>query len=207
VFLEDDLLPLSALQHLVFCARQWGLIHLEQVWMENRLTAEGRLLHEAADRTYTETREGVLVWRGLRIRSLRLGLAGRADAVEFRPAPFPVEYKHGRKKLDDCDAVQLCAQALCLEEMLGCRIESGALFYGQTRRRMPVEFGTALRARTETLAARLHEWTRRGRTPPPEYGPKCGGCSLIEVCRPKAEHSAARYLERALAASLRGDEG
>ena len=127
----DDALPLSGLQHLAFCPRQWALIHLEQAWRENRLTAEGRLLHERADLQGQSVRHDLRTVRGLWLESRRLRLTGRADVVEFRPDPFPVEYKRGKRKPTDCDLVQLCAQALCLEEMLGRVVPCGAIFYGR----------------------------------------------------------------------------
>ncbi len=204
---EDDLLPLSALQHLAFCERQWGLIHLEQQWNENRLTAEGRLLHENADSETTEIRDGVRTCRGLRVRSLKYGIAGRADVVEFGPdGPRPVEYKRGKPKKDDIDEVQLCAQALCLEEMLGVSIPEGSLFYGEPRRRTPVIFDQTLRQRVEILIRRLHELTRAALTPHPVYAPKCRSCSLLEVCGPKATggKSAKQYLKTALREVLDG---
>jgi CRISPR-associated exonuclease Cas4 len=205
VYPESDLLPLSALQHLAFCERQWGLIHLEQQWNESRLTAEGRLLHENADSETTEIRDGVRTCRGLRIRSLRYGIAGRADVVEFRPeGPRPVEYKRGKPKADDMDEVQLCAQALCLEEMLGVSIPEGSLFYGEPRRRTPVVFDEVLRQRVEALITRLHELTRVGVTPLPSYAPKCKRCSLLQVCEPKVTggKSAKQYMKNALRQSL-----
>jgi CRISPR-associated exonuclease Cas4 len=205
---ESDLLPLSALQHLAFCERQWGLIHLEQQWNENRLTAEGRLMHENADTETTEIRDGVRTCRGLRIRSLRLGIAGRADVVEFGPdGPRPVEYKRGKPKADDIDEVQLCAQALCLEEMLGVSIAEGSLFYGEPRRRTAVVFDAALRDRVERLIERLHELMRAGVTPGPVYAKKCKSCSLLQVCEPKSTggKSAKDYLRRALRDSLGSD--
>lgn len=213
MFTEDDLLPLSGLQHLVFCERQWGLIHIEQQWLENRFTAEGRLLHEKADSGPPETRPGVRIARGLALRSLRLGLSGRADVVEFPQdggPPLPVEYKRGKPKPDDCDEVQLCAQAMCLEEQLGVSIPQGALYYGQRARRTVVAFTPALRQRVEQLSARMHELYRAGRTPAAEYGRKCGSCSLHAVCEPKAlasRQSAARYFRNSLAAALQREEG
>jgi CRISPR-associated exonuclease Cas4 len=195
VYSEDELLPLSGLQHLVFCERQWALIHLEQQWEENRLTAEGRILHQRADSDTCELRDGVRTWRGVRIRSLQLGLAGRADVIEFHPQadgtmlPFPIEYKRGCAKSDVSDVVQLCAQAMCLEEMLGHSIAEGALFYGSNRRRVPVAFDPSLRATTASLARRMHELFSSGRTPAAVYEPKCDRCSLVEICLP---HSAAR---------------
>jgi len=137
MYSESDLLPLSGLQHLVYCERQWALIHIEQQWAENRLTAEGRQMHDRAHEQHEEWREGIRISRGLAVRSLRLGLSGKVDVVEFHPQvgglsqPFPIEYKHGRPKPDRCDEVQLCAQALCLQEMLGVEVPRGAIFYGE----------------------------------------------------------------------------
>jgi CRISPR-associated exonuclease Cas4 len=212
MFTEDDLLPLSGLQHLVFCERQWGLIHIEQQWLENRFTAEGRLLHEKADSGLPETRPGVRITRGLALRSFRLGLSGRADVVEFPQdggPPLPVEYKRGKPKPDGCDEVQLCAQAMCLEEQLGISIRQGALYYGQRARRTVVAFTPALRQRVEQLSARMHELYRAGRTPAAEYGRKCGSCSLYSVCEPRAltsRQSAARFFRNTLAAALQREE-
>jgi len=201
---EDDLLPLSGLQHLMFCPRQWALIHLEGIWAENRLTAEGRHLHERVHELDSETRNGVKTVRGLLLRSLRLGLTGQADVVEFTTGegtavPFPVEYKRGRPKPDRCDEVQLCAQALCLEEMLGVPIPGGALFYGQPRRRHEVEFDETLRGETEKLAAAMHEMFNVGVTPPAVYEKKCDNCSLYTWCLPKntgESQKVAPYMDR-----------
>lgn len=207
MYAEDQLLPLSALQHLIFCERQCALIHIEQIWDENRLTVEGRIMHERVHQAEDELRDGVRISRGLRLRSLELGLSGIADVVEFhRQAegwqPFPVEYKRGKPKPDACDEVQLCAQALCLEEMLACAIPSGALFYGTTRRRKDVKFGPDLRGQTATAARRLHELLAKGITPPAVYDKKCDNCSLVHVCLPKTadgHKSAVEYLRRSLA--------
>jgi len=224
-FSESDLLPLSALQHLAFCERQWGLIHLEQIWEENRLTAEGRIEHDRVDSDGTESRRTVRTAFGLNLRSLRLGLSGRADVVEFHLVegagdgvhledvggmwlPFPVEHKHGRPKPDICDEVQLCAQALCLEEMLGITVPAGALFYGKPRRRLDVAFTEELRRETEALAARLHELTRAAVTPTAKYEKKCESCSLLWHCMPKTtgrNRSANAYLARAVADELNGE--
>ncbi len=182
---DDDSLPLSGLQHLAFCSRQWALIHLEQVWVENVRTAEGRLLHERPDVPGESRRATVRTVRGMWLRSERLHLTGRADVVEFRPSPYPVEYKRGRGKPQDCDAVQLCAQALCLEEMLDTAIAVGAIFYGTPRRRLEVEFTPALRWRTEELAATMHRLYRKGLTPAATPGPHCRNCSLVNVCLPE----------------------
>lgn len=205
---EDQLIPISALQHVLFCERQCALMYLEQVWDENRLTAEGRILHERVHSGEDESRGDVRIVRGLRLRSLKLGVTGQADVVEFHRQPdgswkpFPVEYKRGRPKPDACDEVQLCAQAMCLEEMLGVSIEEGAIFYGQPRRRHPVVFTTQLRQQTKAAAQRVRELLERGVTPPALYEKKCESCSLIEHCLPKTvgrKKSAARYLGAMLA--------
>ena len=213
VFSEDELLPISALQHLAFCERQWALIHLEGAWAENQLTAEGRVMHDRAHEPDTESRGNVRISRGLRLRSLRLGLSGIADVVEFHRSerrgdasvndlpvlpggvclpgipglwsPFPVEYKRGRPKSGPYDEIQLCAQALCLEEMLGVSVPSAALFYGKPVRRFEVVLTTSLRKETERLASRVHELMRSGVTPPPIYEKKCDSCSLLSLCMPK----------------------
>jgi CRISPR-associated exonuclease Cas4 len=198
---EDDLLPLSGLQHLAFCPRQWALIHLEQAWEENRLTAEGRLLHERVDLPGQTRRESVRTSRGLWLECRRLRLTGRADVVEFRPEPYPVEYKRGKRKPDDCDTVQLCAQALCLEEMLSASIPAGAIFYGDPRRRLEITFTPELRNRTEQLAATMHQLYRERITPAAQPGPHCRSCSLINVCLPEAtaaQNSAAHWLSEQL---------
>lgn len=207
----DDTLPLSALQHLLFCARQCALIHIEQQWAENLLTAEGRLLHEKADSGRHESAVGVRIVRSLPVTIRRLGLSGIADVVEFRndgSPPYPVEYKRGKPKHHDADRVQLCAQALCLEEMLGVTVPAGALFYGETRRREKVEFDAALRELTERLAAELWAMVRSGVTPAPVFSAKCRKCSLIEVCQPRVlceRGSAALFLRRSVQGALRED--
>ena len=183
---DDDALPISGLQHLAFCQRQWALIHLEQVWVENVRTAEGRLLHERADLPGESRRASVRTVRGMWLRSERLHLTGRADIVEFRPDPYPVEYKRGKSKPNDCDTVQLCAQALCLEEMLETTIARGAIFYGSPRRRLEVDFTSELRHRTEGLTATMHGLYRSGVTPAATPGPYCRNCSLVDVCLPEA---------------------
>jgi len=197
---EDALIPLSALQHQLFCPRQCALIHVEGLWAEDVATAEGRLLHERADAGRPETRPGVRIARGLALRSLALGIAGRADVVEFHgrpPQPFPVEYKRGKPKSHRADEVQLCAQAICLEEMFGVAVPAGALFYGQTRRRMEVCFDPALRELTAATAAAARDNIAAGRTPPPLHTPACARCSLIDLCQParlEKPPSVARWL-------------
>lgn len=206
MYAEDDLLPISALQHLMFCERQCALIHVEQAWEENRLTAEGRALHERVDAGGAESRGDVRIAFGVRLRSLRLGLIGRADVVEFHKTekfwmPFPVEYKRGKPKIDSCDKVQLCAQAICLEEMLNMAIPEGALFYGAARRREDVSFDQSLRNLTESTSEKLHCLVNRGITPPAVYEKKCESCSLFSICLPKTagrHKSASEYLSRML---------
>ncbi len=189
--MEEELLPLSGLQHLQFCERQWALIHIEQQWEENRLTAEGRLMHKRADNEKDEWRDGIRICRGLRIRSLRLGLAGRADVVEFYPCTGgamqarPVEYKRGRPKKGLEDKIQLCAQALCLEEMLSQTIKEGSLYYGTQRRRHIVLFDSALRSATEGSAHRMHQLYHAQTTPEAAYEAKCDSCSLFSICMPR----------------------
>ncbi len=210
---EADLLPISALQHLIFCERQCALIHIEQQWTENRFTAEGRIMHERVHEAAAESRGEVRIVRGLRLRSLQLGLIGIADVVELHRdpdqgvavagisgqwRPFPVEYKRGKPKANACDEVQLCAQAMCLEEMLDCAIASGALFYGRTRRRKDIAFDAALRETVTDAASRLHALVAAGITPPAEYGKKCESCSLQDICLPKVRRSAQAYLQSAI---------
>jgi CRISPR-associated exonuclease Cas4 len=200
---DDDFIMLSALQHYVFCARQCALIHIEQLWDENLFTAEGRIMHDKVDTDRYESRGNVRIEYGVPMRSLRLGLIGKADVVEFHRMddgiwmPFPVEYKRGKPKMDNCDRVQLCAQAICLEEMLGVGIGRGALFYGKTRRREDVVFDGRLRMETEDIARKAHELIASRITPKPEFSRKCEQCSLLELCLPKTcgkSSSAENYL-------------
>lgn len=188
---EDDLLMLSALQHLLFCPRQCALIHIEQLWAENRFTAEGRILHERVHTAGRESRQKIRIEYDLPIRSLQLGLIGRADVVEFHRQsddswlPYPVEYKRGRPKKDDTDRVQLCAQAMCLEEMLHTRIISGALYYGKKKCRLIVDLSPELRQTTKKTAMALHELVAKGKTPLPQYSRRCDSCSFIRLCLPQ----------------------
>jgi CRISPR-associated exonuclease Cas4 len=187
---DDDLLPISAMMHVAFCERRCALIHIERIWSENELTAEGRIVHERVDLPGLSGRGRIA--RALQLRSDQLGLAGRADAVEFLPAevadgpeiPFPVEYKRGRVIDHQPDRIQLCAQAMALEEMTGTPVPRGALFYHASRRRVVVEFGAELRTATETLAGRLHAMMRAGVVPKAALQPKCRRCSLLEPCQP-----------------------
>jgi CRISPR-associated exonuclease Cas4 len=182
----DESLPISGLQHLAFCPRQWALIHLEQAWADNRLTAEGHLLHERADLPGQSRRHDLRTVRGMLLESRKLGLSGRADIVEFHPHPFPVEYKRGKRKPNDCDLIQLCAQALCLEEMLQTDVPAGAIFYGEPRRRMEVAFSSQLRSRTEELTHEMHRLYRSRMTPAAILRPHCRSCSLNDLCLPQA---------------------
>jgi CRISPR-associated exonuclease Cas4 len=214
MYAETDLLPISALQHLLFCPRQCALIHVEGLWLENRLTTEGRILHDRVHSGGSEHRSGVRIEFGLPLRSLKLGLAGTADAVAFHDVdpqcrtggkiPYPVEYKRGRPKKDESDLVQLCAQAMCLEEMLGVPVTDGALFYGRERRRTRVHFSEELRGGTEEAARRLHELIVSGRTPLPEYGKKCRACSLLNSCLPRL-CTGRRSVEAYLSSATRED--
>jgi CRISPR-associated exonuclease Cas4 len=207
---SDTAIPISALQHAVYCLRQAALIHIERVWAENRFTAEGRVLHEVAhSASEQQGRKGVRRVTALALACRRLNLVGVADLVEFVPGadgetPFPIEYKRGRPKLHRADEVQLCAQALCLEEMTGRAVPEGALFYGETRRRVAVPFDAALRVLTEETALAFGALVAEGRTPPPVWrASRCRACSLIELCRPKAMTKSARgFRERMLAEAL-----
>lgn len=186
----SDPIPLSAVQHAVYCLRQAALIHLERLWAENRFTAEGDVLHAVADKGGTRRARGVRRVLSLPLASERLNLSGIADLVEFLPGaggetPFPVEYKRGRPKLHRADEAQLCAQALCLEEMTGRAVPEGALYYAQTRRRVAVPFDADLRALTEATVAEIAALFAAGRTPQPtEHRSRCKACSLLDLCRP-----------------------
>ncbi|MBI4687801.1 MAG: CRISPR-associated protein Cas4 [Nitrospirae bacterium] len=203
MYSEDDLIQLSALQHFMYCQRQCALIHIEQIWSENLFTAEGRLMHDKVDTADKESRGKIRIEYGVPMRSLRLGLIGKADVVEFHKQgdkwiPFPVEYKRGKPKIDNCDKVQLCAQAICLEEMLDVEISEGALFYGQTRRREDVPFDNALRMETEETTRKVHELIDSGVTPKAEYSKKCKQCSLLTLCMPRISRKASQYLLTAM---------
>lgn len=212
---EDDFLQLSGLQHFAFCRRQWALIHLENLWAENLRTTEGALLHERAhDASQRERRGDKLTLRGVRVSSGALGVSGTCDVLELHadPAgvplagtegrwrPYPVEYKRGQAKENPADRLQLCAQAMCLEEMLCCDIPEGALFYGETRRRETVPFTPELRQQVRDSLAEMHALFRRGHTPKVRPGTFCNACSLKPLCLPKLlqKRSAAAYLTQAL---------
>lgn len=214
MYSEEDFLPLSGLQHFLFCRRQWALIHIEQQWAENIRTAEGRVMHERAHREETEKRGNKLTVRALRISSAQLGLSGQCDVVEFIASeegtplpgregqftPYPIEYKRGKSKLTDEDRAQLCAQAMCLEEMLACSVPEGALFYGENRRREVVRFTDELRKTVADAAAEMHAMHTRGYTPKVKTGTFCKSCSLSEICLPKLMKTrpVSEYLEAAI---------
>ena len=211
---EAEPIPLSALQHAVYCMRQAALIHLERLWAENRLTAEGQILHLASSVPRTRWTRSLRRVTALPIASRRLGIAGVADLVEFVPGPdgerpFPIEIKRGKPKLHRADEVQLCAQALCLEEMFGRPVTGGALFYGETRRRAEVHFDADLRCETEATIARLAEVFRSEETPPAVYTARlCRACSLVDLCRPKlCGRPVASWRMRMLDALLEGNCG
>jgi CRISPR-associated exonuclease Cas4 len=188
---DEDLIPISALQHYLYCPRQCALIHIERQWTDNRQTAEGHLLHKRADQPQSERRKGVRTVTAMPLLELQLGITGVADVVEFHHSAdveqaFPVEYKRGRPKSHHADEVQLCAQALCLESMLEQPVMAGALFYGQTRRRKDVAFDNELRALTHQTIAATRQMITSGNTPLAHYDSKrCDACSLIDLCQPR----------------------
>ena len=210
-----DLLPLSGLQHFAFCRRQWALIHVENQWRENLRTVEGQLLHQRAHNEALRERRGdTLILRGLSVVSHSLGLSGKCDVVEFHLTPegvplrgedglwlpYPVEYKRGRPKDHQADELQLCAQAMCLEEMLCCTIAEGALFYGEPRRRTIVFFSPELRQNVRDFSAEMHHYYRRGDTPKAKPGKSCHACSLKELCLPQLirRGNVSAYLKQAM---------
>ncbi|MFV0383209.1 CRISPR-associated protein Cas4 [Paracoccus sp. (in: a-proteobacteria)] len=204
-----DPIPISALQHAVYCLRQAALIHLERVWAENRFTAEGDVLHAVVDKGGSRKARGLRRVLSLPLVSARLNLTGTADLVEFLPGPdgetaCPIEYKRGKPKLHRADEVQLCAQALCLEEMTGQPVKQGALFYAQTKRRVAVPFDADLRDLTESTVAELAAILASGATPPPTpHRSRCRACSLIDLCRPDMAGRPVRaWRDRMLAKAL-----
>ena len=215
IYRDEDLLPLSGLQHFAFCRRQWALIHVENQWRENLRTVEGQLLHQRAHNEALRERRGdTLILRGLSVVSHSLGLSGKCDVVEFHLAPegvplrgedglwlpYPVEYKRGRPKDHQADELQLCAQAMCLEEMLCCTIAEGALFYGEPRRRTIVSFSSELRQNVRDFSAEMHHYYRRGDTPKAKPGKSCHACSLKELCLPQLirRGNVSAYLKQAM---------
>ncbi len=191
MYTEDDFIMISALQHYIFCPRQCGLIHIDDVWQDNLFTVRGEILHEKVDTDTYETRGDVKTVRGLRIHSYKYGLAGRCDVVEFKQTVIgkevlPVEFKAGEPKDDISDKVQLCAQVLCLEEMLNVEISKAAFFYGKIRRRFMVDITNELREQTVEIINKVRGLVESRKVPVFEYSSKCRNCSLINVCQPKA---------------------
>lgn len=209
---EEDYLMLSGIQHFAFCRRQWALIHIEQQWQDNYRTTAGELFHKRAhNETLVEKRGNVITVRGLRIASAVLGLTGQCDVVEFHKddsgislqgydgswSVYPIEYKRGSHKDGEEDEVQLCAQAICLEEMLEIKIEKGAIYYGDNRRREEIIFSDALRTRVYELTKEMHQLFQKGYTPKSKSKKKCISCSLKNLCLPKMQEVdvVERYLQ------------
>lgn len=188
MFEADEYVMLSALQHFSFCPRQCALIHIEQAWQENLYTLRGLRVHETVNVPGDELVEDIRVERSLPLWSHGLGLKGIADVVEFLPngTPYPVEYKSGSRKVREADSIQLCAQALCLEEMLNVAVPMGAIYHYASRRRREVELDRALRSRTLDLIHQVRSMLAMGTLPPPVTDSRCENCSLIETCMPQA---------------------
>ena len=212
---EEDWLQLSGLQHFAFCRRQWALIHIENQWAENFRTVDGHLMHERVhDQEFRESRGDRLTVRGLAIHSAQLGISGQCDAVEFQRdpdgislrdregvwQPYPVEYKRGKPKEDNADELQLCAQAMCLEEMLCCTVPEGALYYGEPRRRTVVQFTPELRQQVQDSLTEMHQLYQRRYTPKVKPSKACSACSLKDLCLPKlmSRKKVADYLSAAM---------
>lgn len=216
---EEEYLQLSGIQHFAFCRRQWALIHIEQLWAENYRTTDGALMHDKVhDPDYNESRGDLCIMRGVSIHSAILGISGQCDVVEFIRSkcgiklnnkdglwqPYPVEYKRGEPKTDDRDILQLCAQAMCLEEMLCCDIPEGALYYGQTRRRTRASFTADMRGKVQSMLSEMHDYDRKGYTPKVKATKSCNACSLKNLCLPKVMKSSpvADYLRDSIEAQL-----
>lgn len=213
---EDDYLMISEIQHFVFCRRQWALIHIEQHWAENFRTADGAVMHKNVhNSSYNETRKDKITVRALRVNSAELGLTGECDVVEFtryddgvplfgregKYSVMPIEYKRGSPKEDDCDRLQLCAQALCLEEMLCCKINEGCLYYGETKRRTKVVFDEDMRQRVKSITEEMHGYYSRKYTPIVKRTKSCNACSLKDLCLPviMKNKSAKNYMKKMIA--------
>jgi len=212
-FQSDELLPISGIQHFIFCRRQWALIHIERQWENNILTTEGKMMHDNVDDPFfNEIRNGVIITRSMPVASYHLGFVGVCDVVEFTPSddginlkgrkglylPAPVEYKHGHEKRDPCDEAQLCAQAMCLEEMLSVSIPVGYLFYGEIRRRVIIDLSEELRKLVRNMAAEMHSYFERGYTPCVKPSKACRSCSLNNICLPVLQGknpSASKYIQ------------
>jgi len=210
-FTEDELVPMSALSHVCYCERRYSLIHLEQEWEENRFTAEGKVLHERVDAEHHESRRLFKQEYGMSVRSLQWGLIGKCDLVEIWFAKdknvekvSPVEFKRGRKKADDTDRVQLCAQVLCLEEMFGIPIEGGQFYYLQEHRRTNEVIDTPLREKIATLIERIMRIRDTGETVAANYEKrKCDNCSMVDICMPKSVGTRHKNVDRYIKTQLR----
>lgn len=210
-YTPEELLPLSGIQHFVFCRRQWALIQIERQWQDNALTADGKLLHQRTDDPFfTEKRKGIIIARSVPVASYRLGIIGICDVVEFVESndgislpgrtgfftPAPVEYKRGKEKTSLCDEAQLCAQAICLEEMLSTVIPRGYLYYNQIRHRVEVNFTEELRSFIFKMTSEMHAYYERGYTPRVKISKACRSCSLVDICLPEVlEKPVFRYIK------------
>lgn len=215
IYAEEDFLQLSGLQHFAFCRRQWALIHIENQWAENVRTVDGTLMHEKAhDREFEESRGDLLIKRSVSVYSAALGISGQCDVLEYHRGntgipltgreglwqPYPVEYKRGKPKEGNADVLQLCGQAMCLEEMLCCDIPEGALYYGEIRRREQISFTEELRSQVKALLAQMHDLYKRGYTPKVKPTKSCNACSMKELCLPRLvkTRSVSDYLRSAM---------
>lgn len=209
---EEDFLMLSGIQHFKFCRSRWALIHIEQQWQENLRTIDGSIMHENAhDKFLNENRKGILIRRGMNIHSRKMGISGECDVVEFHKddsgislhgtdglwRPYPVEYKRGKPNEQSGDMLQLCAQALCLEEMLCCSIDVGALYFGEIRRRVEVDFTQKLREEVHEVTYQMHDLYSKNRTPKVKPTKSCNACSLKDLCLPKllGKRSVKQYIQ------------
>lgn len=219
MYAEEDYIMLSGIQHFAFCRRQWALIHIEQQWEENYKTTAGKLMHKKAHEEGSfEKRGDLLVTRGLRIASHELGFSGQCDVVEFHQdkngitvfgydgkwSLIPVEYKHGRPKEHNADELQICAQAICLEEMFQTSIDEGFLYYGENRRRSKVIFGADLRNEVKNISNEMHELFHKGYTPKVKPSKQCKACSLENLCVPKLQKivKVSTYIEQSIHDSI-----
>ncbi len=203
MYIEDDYIQLSAVQHYVFCPRQCGLIHVHGLWAENLFTTRGQILHERVDSGEDDFRDGKHIARSITIISNRLGLSGRADVVEFskhdgKVFPYPVEYKSGKPKNNISDSAQLCAQALCLEEMMNIKIERAAFYYGKPRKRHEIELTGSLRTATENIIEKVHLMVKTRIVPEAKQDKRCKLCSLKDICMPSIGNKKISYYLKGL---------
>lgn len=219
MYSEDDYIQLSGIQHFAFCKRQWGLVYLEHQWIENLRTAEGRIVHEHAHDSFcTEKRGNLIISRGIQISSKELGISGECDVVEFHKSDsdsaqsvyipeyggyfrvIPIEYKRGTPKTEEFDRLQLCAQALCLEEMLCVDIPEGCIYYAETKHRQKVEFTDVLKNEVISIVSQIHGYTSKGTTPSAKRTKSCNACSVKDICLPQLEKkkSAKEYIMSAI---------